>query len=210
LGPRLQAQPRRAPSSATRRRSGSRRFAGADRGGYESGARGGHRPLQWWGLYQTNPRSHVHAAREAAGRIRGAEKLRAIGEVSESLRRGVGELATRQNVQLHHLSLRPARRVRQLDAAGITTAGGCGDTVRNITGSPVQGIDPWSCSTAPRSSRSGRLLLRQPRLLELPRKHKYSIAATPDRDNAPEITAIALVARSMRGRGLRRARRRGL
>src|ERR1051325_502865 len=70
-------------------------------------------------------------------------KLRAIGEVSNRFGRGDGELATRQNIQLHWLELAALPEVfAHLDAAGITTAGGCGDTVRNITGCPVQGLDP--------------------------------------------------------------------
>jgi ferredoxin-nitrite reductase len=122
-------------------------------------------------------------------------KLRAIGEASNRYGRGVGELATRQNVQLHHLALDSLPEVfSHLDAAGITTAGGCGDTVRNITGSPVQGIDPlelFDCTDV--IQEAADFFYGNPDFSNLPRKHKYSIAASPDRDNAPEINCIALV-----------------
>ncbi|MDX6539256.1 MAG: hypothetical protein QOI71_866 [Gaiellales bacterium] len=152
--------------------------------------------LQWWGLYHDKPKIGTFMLRVKlpAGFVE-PEKLRAIGEVSNRFGRGVGELATRQNVQLHHLSLESLPDVfAQLDAAGITTAGGCGDTVRNITGSPVQGIDPlelFDCTEV--IQQAADFFYGNPDFSNLPRKHKYSIAATPDRDNAPEINCIALV-----------------
>jgi sulfite reductase beta subunit-like hemoprotein len=152
--------------------------------------------LQWWGLYHDKPKIGTFMLRVKlpAGFVEPA-KLRAIGEVSNRFGRGVGELATRQNVQLHHLSLESLPDVfAELDAAGITTAGGCGDTVRNITGSPVQGIDPlelFDCTEV--IQEAAEFFYGNPDFSNLPRKHKYSIAATPDRDNAPEINCIALV-----------------
>ena len=54
-----------------------------------------------------------------------------------------------------------------LERAGVTTAGGCGDTVRNITGCPVQGIAADELFDAsPTVVGRGRPLLRQPRLGE--------------------------------------------
>ena len=152
--------------------------------------------LQWWGLYHDKPKIGTFMLRVKlpAGFVEPA-RLRAIGEVSNRYGKGVGELATRQNVQLHHLALESLPDVfAHLDAAGITTAGGCGDTVRNITGSPVQGIDPlelFDCSDV--IQEAADFFYGNPDFSNLPRKHKYSIAATPDRDNAPEINCIALV-----------------
>jgi sulfite reductase beta subunit-like hemoprotein len=152
--------------------------------------------LQWWGLYHDKPKIGTFMLRVKlpAGFVE-PEKLRAIGEVSNRYGRGVGELATRQNVQLHHLALDSLPEVfAHLDAAGITTAGGCGDTVRNITGSPVQGIDPlelFDCTDV--IQQAADFFYGNPDFSNLPRKHKYSIAASPDRDNAPEINCIALV-----------------
>src|SRR3954452_25332746 len=100
--------------------------------------------LQWWGLYHDKPkvRTFMLRIKLPSGHLTPA-KLRAIGEVSNRYGKGAGELATHQNIQLHYLKLSELPNVfADLDAAGITTAGGCGDTVRNITGCPVQGLDP--------------------------------------------------------------------
>ena len=81
-----------------------------------------------------------------------------------------------------------------LEDAGITSAGGCGDTVRNITGCPLTGIaaDELFDST-PVIDAATREFYGNPTWANLPRKHKYSIASCPDRCNAPEINCVSLV-----------------
>ena len=95
-------------------------------------------------------------------------ELRTIGEVSNLYGKGDGELSTRQNIQLHWLELAKLPDVfAHLERSGVTTAGGCGDTVRNITGCPVQGIAADELFDAsPIVDRRRRPLLRQPRLGE--------------------------------------------
>jgi sulfite reductase beta subunit-like hemoprotein len=152
--------------------------------------------LQWWGLYHDKPKVGTFMLRVKlpSGHLTAA-KLRAIGDVSNGFGRGDGELATRQNIQLHWLELARLPEVfAHLDAAGITTAGGCGDTVRNITGCPLQGLDPdelFDCSDV--VEEAARFFYGNPDFCDLPRKHKYTIAACVDRCNAPEINCVALV-----------------
>jgi sulfite reductase beta subunit-like hemoprotein len=159
--------------------------------------------LQWWGLYHDKPKIGTFMLRIKlpSGHLTPA-KLRAIGEASNRFGRGDGELATRQNIQLHWLELARLPEVfAHLDAAGITTAGGCGDTVRNITGCPVQGLDPnelFDCSAVVEEAAS--FFYGNPDFCNLPRKHKYTIAACADRCNAPEINCIALVGAVHEGR----------
>jgi sulfite reductase beta subunit-like hemoprotein len=159
--------------------------------------------LQWWGLYHDKPKVGTFMLRVKlpSGHLTPA-KLRAIGEVSNRFGRGDGELATRQNIQLHWLELARLPDVfSHLDAAGITTAGGCGDTVRNITGCPVQGLDPnelFDCSGI--VEEAAEFFYGNPDFSDLPRKHKYTIASCADRCNAPEINCVALVGVLREGR----------
>jgi ferredoxin-nitrite reductase len=152
--------------------------------------------LQWWGLYHDKPKVGTFMLRIKlpAGHLT-PETLRTIGEVSNRYGRGDGELATRQNIQLHWLELAALPDIfADLGAAGITTAGGCGDTVRNITGCPVQGLDPnelFDCSDV--VADAANFFYGNPDFADLPRKHKYTIAACADRCNAPEINCIALI-----------------
>src|SRR4249919_420382 len=74
--------------------------------GYEAVAEEDVVRLQWGGLYHDKPTIGTFMLRVKlpAGFVEPA-RLRAIGEVSIRYGKGVGELATRQNVQLHHLAL---------------------------------------------------------------------------------------------------------
>src|SRR5471032_808922 len=145
--------------------------------------------LQWFGLYHDKPKIGTFMLRvKIPSGILSPAKLRAIGEVANRYGRGDAELTTRQCIQLHWLDLAALPDVfADLEAAGITSAGGCGDTVRNITGCPVSGIaaDELFDST-PIVDAVTETYYGNPEWANLPRKHKYSIASCPDRCNAPE------------------------
>ena len=152
--------------------------------------------LKWWGLYHDKPKIGTFMLRiKLAGGITSPTQLRAIGEISNAHGRGEGELTTRQNVQLHFLELGALPDVfDRLHAVGLTSAGACGDTVRNITGCPVAGLahdelfDP-----TPVLEEAAAFFYGNPDYSDLPRKHKISITACADRCTAPEINCIALV-----------------
>src|SRR6266699_2060573 len=152
--------------------------------------------LQWWGLYHDKPKVGTFMLRvKIPNGVLTPAKLRAIGEVSNRYGRGDAELTTRQCIQLHWLELSALPDVfADLEAAGITSAGGCGDTVRNITGCPVSGLaaDELFDST-PVVEGATAEFYGNPAWANLPRKHKYSIASCTDRCNAPEINCVSLV-----------------
>src|SRR5438034_10687035 len=159
--------------------------------------------LQWWGLYHDKPKIGTFMLRvKIPSGIVEPGKLRAIGEVSNRYGRGDAELTTRQCIQLHWLELASLPDVfEDLEAAGVTSAGGCGDTVRNITGCPVSGLaaDELFDST-PVVEDATAEFYGNPAWANLPRKHKYSIASCADRCNAPEINCVSLVGALDRGR----------
>ena len=152
--------------------------------------------LKWWGLYHDKPKVGTFMLRIkiAGGRVSPAG-FRAIGEISNRFGRGDGEISTRQNIQLHWLELGALPEVfDSLRAAGLTSAGGCGDAVRNITGCPLAGVDAGELFDAqPVVDEAAAFFYGNPDYSDLPRKHKITIAACADRCNAPEINCIALV-----------------
>jgi ferredoxin-nitrite reductase len=171
--------------------------------GYEAVAEEDVVRLQWWGLYHDKPKigTFMLRVKVPAGKL-APHELRAIGETSNLFGKGDGELSTRQNIQLHWLELAKLPDVfAHLEAAGTTTAGGCGDTVRNITGCPVQGLaadELFDCN--PIVDAAAAQFYGNPDWADLPRKHKYSIAACADRCNAPEINCISLIGTVNEGR----------
>jgi sulfite reductase (ferredoxin) len=159
--------------------------------------------LQWWGLYHDKPKVGTFMLRiKIPSGILPPAQLRAIGEISNRFGKGDGELSTRQCIQLHWLELSELPNVfAALDEAGITTAGGCGDTVRNITGCPVAGIaadELFDCSDV--IEEAAGFFYGNPDFTDLPRKHKYTIASCPDRCNAPEINCVSLIGAVKDGR----------
>src|SRR2546423_4398300 len=164
--------------------------------GYERMAEEDMVRLKWWGLYHDKPKVGTFMLRiKLPGGMLSPAQLRAIGEISTRFGRGDGELTTRQNVQLHWIELAALPEVfALLDAAGMTSAGACGDTVRNITGCPVAGLahdelfDP-----TPVLEEAAAFFYGNADYSDLPRKHKIAITACADSCAAPEINCIGLV-----------------
>ena len=159
--------------------------------------------LQWFGMYHDKPKIGTFMMRvKIPSGILSAAGLRTIGEISELYGRDQGELTTRQNIQLHYITLDhfPAILDR-LKAVGLTTMGGCGDVVRNITGCPVAGVsrDELFDVTGDIAEAAG-FFYGNREYSDLPRKHKITIAACPFQCNAPEINCVALVATLKEGR----------
>src|SRR5690349_21563750 len=159
--------------------------------------------LKWWGLYHDKPKIGTFMLRvKIPGGITSPTQLRAIGAISNLHGQGSGELSTRQNVQLHFIGLEALPDVfDRLRAAGLTSAGACGDTVRNITGCPLGGLahnelfDP-----TPVLDEAAAFFYGNPDYSDLPRKLKIAITACEDACAAPEINCISQVGAIRDGR----------
>jgi sulfite reductase beta subunit-like hemoprotein len=159
--------------------------------------------LQWFGLYHDKPKIGGFMLRvKIPSGILSATGLRTIGEIAERYARGEGELTTRQNIQLHYLALDRFPEIHDLlKGSGLTTMGGCGDVVRNITGCPVAGIDRAELFDATGViAEAAAFFYGNREYSDLPRKHKITIAACPAQCNAPEINCLALIGVSRDGR----------
>ncbi len=159
--------------------------------------------LQWFGMYHDKPKigTFMMRIKIPGGRL-SPEGLRAVGEISEQYGRDQGELTTRQNFQLHYMTLDHFPEIfERLKRAGLTTMGGCGDVVRNITGCPVAGVDrDESFDVTGILTGAAQFFYGNREYSDLPRKHKITIAACPYQCNAPEINCIALVGMIRDGR----------
>ncbi len=152
--------------------------------------------LQWYGLYHDKPKVGTFMMRvKIPGGILTPVGLRTIGEISSEYGRDQGELTTRQNIQLHYITLdRVPEIFEKLKTAGLTTLGGCGDVVRNITGCPVGGVNREEhFDVTGLLADAGRFFYGNRDYSDLPRKHKITISACHFQCNAPEINCVALV-----------------
>jgi ferredoxin-nitrite reductase len=159
--------------------------------------------FQWFGLYQDKPKVGYFMLRvKAPSGILTAAQYRALGELSIDLGRDYTELSTRQNIQLHWLQIKQFPEVfARLDAAGLTSLGGCGDSVRNITGCPVAGLDAdelFDCRLE--LDQVVQFFLTERDYFDLPRKHKITISSCAAQCNAPEINCIVFIGARQDGR----------
>jgi len=114
-----------------------------------------------------------------------SEQLHRIAEVSDEYSTGRLHITTRQDIQIHYVSLdRTPELWAQLEKDDITLREACGNTVRNVTASPTAGIDvdePFDVS--PYADATFRFFLRNPICQEMGRKFKIAFSAT-DEDTA--------------------------
>jgi ferredoxin-nitrite reductase len=152
--------------------------------------------FQWYGLYHDKPKVGLMMLRIKipAGQLT-PDQLRVIGQLSNRFGRDYAELSTRQTIQLHWLRIRDLPEVfSALASVGLTSKGGCGDAVRNVTGCPVSGLDPnelFDCRTELKELVD--YFINHDEYLDLPRKHKITMATCVDQCNAPEINCISFV-----------------
>ncbi len=109
-----------------------------------------------------------------------SEKLQRIIEVSEEYSTGRLHITTRQDIQIHFVSLdRTPELWAELAKNDITLREACGNTVRNITGSELAGVDvnePFDIT--PYAHAMFEYLLRNPICQEMGRKFKISFSSS--------------------------------
>ena len=72
-----------------------------------------------------------------------AKQLRRIAEVSDEYSNGNLHITTRQDIQIHYVSLdRTPELWAELEQDDITMREACGNTIRNVTASAMAGADP--------------------------------------------------------------------
>ena len=108
-----------------------------------------------------------------------ADQLDALGEIAERhTPLNKGHLTTRENVQLHHMTLEGAAdSMHILHAVGLSTKEACGNSVRNVTACPMVGIDPQQAfDIQPYLGAFVRNFVRRDFTFHMPRKVKPSFS----------------------------------
>lgn len=105
-----------------------------------------------------------------------------ISDVSDEYAIRNLHLTTRQDVQIHYVSLeRTPELWAKLEEDSITLREACGNTVRNITGSPAAGIDPKELfDITPYAHEMFKYFLRNPICQEMGRKFKVAFSSSEE------------------------------
>ncbi|MDO8998267.1 MAG: nitrite/sulfite reductase [Bacteroidota bacterium] len=106
------------------------------------------------------------------------KQLLRIADISDEYSNGNLHLTTRQDIQIHHVSLdRTPELWAKLEQEDITLREACGNTVRNITASPEAGIDPNELfDVSPYAHALFTYFLRKPFCQEMGRKIKMAFS----------------------------------
>ena len=108
-----------------------------------------------------------------------------IADVSDEYSTGNLHLTTRQDVQIHFVSLdRTPELWNELEKDSITIREACGNTVRNVTASDLAGIDPDEpFDVTPYAHAIFEYFLRKPVCQEMGRKFKIAVSSS-EKDTA--------------------------
>ncbi len=166
--------------------------------------------FKWWGVYTQGDGQGVTGGTGGEGLaseyfmmriglpngLLTSRQLHGIGELTAKYARGVADITTRQNIQLHWLTIESLPEVVDaLTAIGLSPKGACGDVVRNVTGCPLAGLDGHELIDAsPLAVEIAQKLTANPEFYNLPRKFKISVTGCRSWCSYPEINDVALTA----------------
>lgn len=166
--------------------------------------------FKWWGVYTQGDGVGVTGGKDGQGRaseffmmriglpngLLTSHQLRVIGGLTKKYARNLADITTRQNIQLHWLTIEALPEVVEtLTAIGLSPKGACGDVVRNVTGCPLAGLDGHELLDAsPLAVEVAQTLTANPEFYNLPRKFKVTVSGCPLWCSYPEINDVALTA----------------
>ena len=110
------------------------------------------------------------------------KQLLRIADVSDEYASRNLHLTTRQDIQIHYVSLdRTPQLWAELERDDVTLREACGNTVRNVTASPTAGIDPKEpFDVSPYADATFRFFLRNPICQEMGRKFKIAFSSSEE------------------------------
>jgi len=115
------------------------------------------------------------------GKVTGNQLLR-IADVADEYSTGNLHITTRQDIQIHYVSLeRTPQLWADLEKDDVTLREACGNTVRNVTASETAGIDPKEpFDVSPYAYALFQFFLRNPICQEMGRKFKIAFSSSDD------------------------------
>ena len=166
--------------------------------------------FKWWGVYTQGDGLGVTGGTGGEGKateyfmmriampngMLTAHQMHTIADLTAKHARGIGDITTRQNIQLHWLKIESLPTVVDtLNAIDLSPKGACGDVVRNVTGCPLAGLDGHELIDAsPLAREVAEKLTGNPEFGNLPRKFKITVSGCPLWCSFPEINDVALTA----------------
>lgn len=143
--------------------------------------------FKFHGLFYVAPAQDSFMLRlRVPGGVLKSYQLRGLAGIAEELGSGRADITTRANLQIRELHPRDIVGVlNRVQALGLTSRGAGADNIRNITASPITGLDPTELlDVAPLAEALHHYILNSRDLYDLPRK--FNIAF----DNGGAISVV--------------------
>jgi ferredoxin-nitrite reductase len=157
--------------------------------------------LKWLGVFfrPVTPGRFMMRFRAPSG-ITNSDQLRVLGDIIQRYGdEGTADITTRQSIQLRGIRIEDLPDIfRKMEAVGLTSMQSAMDNVRNITGSPVAGIEAGELydTRAMIQELQDRIINKgegNPEFSNLPRKFNIAIAGCRDNSVHAEINDLAFV-----------------
>ncbi|WP_348268577.1 NirA family protein [Edaphobacter paludis] len=144
--------------------------------------------FKFHGLFYVAPAQDSFMLRmRVPGGILSAHQLRGLAQMAADWGSGRADLTTRSNLQIREFQPKDIVRVLgKVQDLGMTSRGSGADNIRNITASPITGIDPEELyDVAPLADALNRYILNSRDMYGLPRKFNVAF------DNGGAISVVA-------------------
>lgn len=144
--------------------------------------------FKFHGLFYVAPAQDSFMVRlRIPGAILTSHQMRGLARMAAAYGPGRADITTRANLQIRELQPKDIVRVlTSIQAVGLSSRGAGADNIRNITASPITGIDPTELyDVAPLAEAMGHYIFNSRDLYGLPRK--FNIAF----DNGGAVSVLA-------------------
>ena len=153
------------------------------------------------GVYEQRESDTYMLRARCPGGIVLPEQMRALARVARRYGDGILHVTTRQDVQVHRVLIDDvAAALAELFAAGLSTKGGGGNTVRNITGCCDAGVCVQEAfDVSPHLIALTEALLPDALSYQLPRKYKIAFSGCSQDCAGATVNDLGLVAKTRLG-----------
>lgn len=144
--------------------------------------------FKFHGLFYVSPAQDSFMLRmRVPGAVLTARQLRGLAEMAADWGSGRTDITTRSNLQIRELQPKDIVRVlNKIQSLGMSSRGSGADNIRNITASPITGIDPQELiDVAPLAEALHYYILNSRDMYGLPRKFNVAF------DNGGAISVVA-------------------
>ncbi|MGD9874351.1 MAG: sulfurtransferase TusA family protein [Kiritimatiellia bacterium] len=153
------------------------------------------------GIYEQRQDGSFMVRVRLPGGLMAVNQIKKTADLAEHYGSGMLHVTTRQDIQIHNVKIEQTPAIiKELFLAGLTSRGGGGNTVRNVTSCPYAGICPAErFDVTPCVVAVTDYLIRLPGSYNLPRKYKIAFSGCSADCALAQISDLGFIAHVRNG-----------